>query len=945
MADSDLSTRVLNVLSNKSKPFYQTTEILRRIGRGYSKKDINRCLYGLQRQRKVKKVSDSPPQWSLSTSGPSSPAVGRNIVGVGSGRGPYGVIGRGRGQFTNLRFSGPRSPGVSNVQSESSTGVTSDTKSRVLELFLHYRTPRTAIDIAKDTGLRGVPAINPVLISMEKERLLCRVSEDKYGPPLWDLVTNQNRSNPLQPSQTITSDTPTSLVSLPSSSGVTQAYNPDSNYDVNQDLNDIIRNNILRILKQASEPLKALDIAKKLNMSRKDINPYLYPLEKEGTIESIKGDGPPTWFIRQPGHSASQSPLRSSIGRGISMYRRLFEQSKSPGAMVTHIEERTIDTKKKDSLPQIAITSSRYETSTQLFLPLHPLTIASRQQTMSDSVSHSTGGMGPSLQPMDITTTSLTSGTVTSCGSGFNVSMVNDLNRNPVSNLLEYCQANKLQLEFPTIYEYGPPHQKNFIIAATFGEYSFQAESTNKKEAKRMAAETALQYLKANKLLGTANIPIPVSNTASFRLHYDDNEFENRVACLAHEMHAKLENASPVPQPGRKVIACFIMEDRDDDSELQVISFGSGTRCITGERMSMKGDVVNDSHAEVIARRGLVRFFYKQLHKFYANESGTIFELAGDETMDTQQGLSDTDRWSEPSVDHACVRAKIKDNFKFHLYISTAPCGDGAQFSREDNENREPPDSEFHLPTMTSKLQGILRTKMEGGEGTIPIANAQPLTWDGVMQGNRLRTMSCSDKVGRWNVLGLQGALLSLFMDPVYMTSLTLGSLHHHGHLSRAVCCRFNKLNEALPSPFIVHHPTLGRVEGGDEMKRHTEKTTNYCMNWVIGDEFPEVTNGTLGRTVTTPLPGQQQNAESTQMSQVCKAVLFSHFLSLRNVVGLEMDYSTYYDSKRKATDFQSAKENLYKYCKEQGFGLWMKKPQEQNQFGIQELKDLGILF
>ena len=93
--------------------------------------------------------------------------------------------------------------------------------------------------------------------------------------------------------------------------------------------------------------------------------------------------------------------------------------------------------------------------------------------------------------------------------------------------------------------------------------------------------------------------------------------------------------------------------------------------------------------------------------------------------------------------------------------------------------------------------------------------------------------MSCSDKVCRWNVVGVQGALLSYYLQPIYFHSVILGSLFHPTHMYRAVVGRIQATMSGLPPPYRLHVPRLNLVSSPEV--RMPGKAPNYSVNWTQG--------------------------------------------------------------------------------------------------------------
>jgi hypothetical protein len=123
-------------------------------------------------------------------------------------------------------------------------------------------------------------------------------------------------------------------------------------------------------------------------------------------------------------------------------------------------------------------------------------------------------------------------------------------------------------------------------------------------------------------------------------------------------------------------------------------------------------------------------------------------------------------------------------------------------------------------------------------------------------------TLSCSDKIARWQAVGCQGALLALFIpDPIAFDSIVVGRKFDAHKVRAATCCKtrgFEHKAFGLAAP--KHCAALetrvkceGAAKSGSKIadkRRADAGDGDECLTWARGDASVEAHDGRTGGAV-----------------------------------------------------------------------------------------------
>ncbi|KAL1305601.1 hypothetical protein AAFC00_007204 [Neodothiora populina] len=265
--------------------------------------------------------------------------------------------------------------------------------------------------------------------------------------------------------------------------------------------------------------------------------------------------------------------------------------------------------------------------------------------------------------------------------------------------------------------------------------------------------------------------------------------------------HRKPRDTSSALKPGRREwvpLAGIVVDSghyEQPGNRLRCVALATGMKCLPQDKLHvLQGNVLHDSHAEILALRAFNRFLLDECSRLAmpGNDHDNSVDGAAANILEWRNKpaeIASDDDLPQNGRSWQGQPFRIRDNVTLHMYCSEAPCGDASMeltmAAQQDATpwSRTPPpqpaDSEDHPGCIGSKSGSPSRDDQASSQlygrsyfDVLGVVRRKPSRPDAPPTLSK----SCSDKLALKQTTSTLSSLTSLFVHPdrAYLSTLTM---------------------------------------------------------------------------------------------------------------------------------------------------------------------------
>ncbi len=235
-------------------------------------------------------------------------------------------------------------------------------------------------------------------------------------------------------------------------------------------------------------------------------------------------------------------------------------------------------------------------------------------------------------------------------------------------------------------------------------------------------------------------------------------------------------------------LAAIILTDDNNTDWCETICITSGSDIISSHNLEPEF-VLIDCRAATLARRSFIRYLYKKLNELVERE------VEEENSLFTSIPASN--------------RFELKKNIKVNLFLN------------------QPPDCNTNSNNITNGPKNI------------------PLNGPKKRVGKLIRLKSTTDKISLWNQVGIQGSILSHFIDPIFINSLIIA---------------FDFNEKSIHRHFLINYTKEPKLLKCEQIKKEiNEKSSKILINgynklasnWIQTEDYVEIIDCDSGKAIS----------------------------------------------------------------------------------------------